>query len=252
VGWPWWVAVPALLLLAPPFVIGPLLLHRGLWKARRPRVEPVPPDGIPGDVAPYLTARAERVRGLGFELVGYAAVLGLTADVSSYLALLVNRAAGDRAMAACTGSRLKHAQYVEFCTELAGGVEVTTNDSPEVGVAAPDPQKRVFAFPGVEDVARLYRLHRRLLREAGPAPASLPPAPGDWPEELGRDFERDNARDARSGYWYLDAGDGKYRPTWKGAVLMAWKLAWPMGALRRALRRRRAAALLRRLEAEAS
>jgi hypothetical protein len=68
-------------------------------------------------------------------------------------------------------------------------------------------------------------------------------------DAVAREMARDNVHQARAGYWYLDPRDGRYRPTWRGAALMTWKLAWPVGAIRRARRRGRTAALLRRLEA---
>ena len=46
------------------------------------------------------------------------------------------------------------------------------------------------------------------------------------------------------GYSYLDENSGVYRPTWKGACLMAWKCMRPISTNRRALVRRRMSRLL--------
>ena len=52
------------------------------------------------------------------------------------------------------------------------------------------------------------------------------------------------------GLFARDQAAGVYRPTWKGACLMAWGRLWPVGAIRRTLRRRRAARTLRELGME--
>jgi hypothetical protein len=49
------------------------------------------------------------------------------------------------------------------------------------------------------------------------------------------------------GYFWLDRTANAYRPTWKGAAMMCWKLLPPMSTLRHARIRRRAAQLLAEL-----
>jgi hypothetical protein len=52
------------------------------------------------------------------------------------------------------------------------------------------------------------------------------------------------------GYYYRDELAGVQRPTWKGAILMTWKLCWPVKPIRLALRRHGARRLLHELESE--
>src|SRR5262249_19873710 len=173
----------------------------------------------------------------------------LSGGTTTHLALLVDRGPGHLAIAASGATRSLRKTQVEFCSELTSGLELNTNNGDGVGCDAPHPSKQVFAFPGVDDVERLYRLHWRLAQEAALGDAVRRPAAGAELDELVRGWEHDNARQAGLGYWYLDADGARYRPTWKGALLMTWKLAWPVGALRRLLRRWQAAQRLRRLEA---
>src|SRR5262249_15975703 len=151
-------------------------------------------------------------------------------------------------MAAYLGTGRFRTMYVEFCCEFASGLELNTSNGDGLGIEAPHPDKRGFDFPGLDDIERLYRLHRRLASQAAPGQAAGRPAPGAEFADVVRRLERDGAGGVESGYGYLDAGGAGYRPTWKGALLMTWKVAWPVGALRRVLRRRQAAGLLRRLE----
>jgi hypothetical protein len=48
-----------------------------------------------------------------------------------------------------------------------------------------------------------------------------------------------------TGYYWIDERWGVYRPTWKGALLMTGKHAWPVRPIYRALRHRRTRGLLR-------
>jgi hypothetical protein len=41
-----------------------------------------------------------------------------------------------------------------------------------------------------------------------------------------------------AGYYEADEERGLVRPTWKGAVLITWRLLWPVKPLYRAVRRR--------------
>ena len=71
------------------------------------------------------------------------------------------------------------------------------------------------------------------------------------PIEFQRRSMRSNvASFLHSGYFYEDKTDGIYRPTWKGACLMAWNLRWPVRPIRRWIRQCRAARLLGKLGLE--
>jgi len=45
-------------------------------------------------------------------------------------------------------------------------------------------------------------------------------------------MRKDYERQVGFGCMFLDTMSGTYRPTWKGASLMAWKLTWPVNAIR--------------------
>jgi hypothetical protein len=49
------------------------------------------------------------------------------------------------------------------------------------------------------------------------------------------------------GYYAIDEERGVVRPTWKGAVLITWRLLWPVKPMYRSRRRRATRQLLERL-----
>jgi hypothetical protein len=247
--WVGWVSVMVLVAVVAPPAIAPISVRRQVWKARQPRFDRLPRVSLPEEVARQVTPQADRLQALGFELVGYAVRTDQCGGAIAHLALLVDRAEGHLAAVESVALGEVRRTYVEFCSELADSVELNTSNGDGVGCEPSHPGARSYAFPGLRDLERLYRLHRRLVQQAAHGRPSRRPAAGAEFDELVRGMERENARQASSGYWYLDASDARYRPTWKGAVLMTWKLTWPIGTLRRLLRRLQAAGLRRRLEA---
>jgi hypothetical protein len=64
-------------------------------------------------------------------------------------------------------------------------------------------------------------------------------------ESMLKEFETQVA----TGYLFPDPDGACYRPTWKGAVLMTWRLCWPVSAIVRSARKRATASLLKTLGA---
>ena len=60
-------------------------------------------------------------------------------------------------------------------------------------------------------------------------------------------MRKDYERQVEFGYMFLGTRSATYRPTWKGASLMAWKLTWPVSAIRSWGMRAKARATMRRL-----
>jgi hypothetical protein len=69
----------------------------------------------------------------------------------------------------------------------------------------------------------------------------------DPAEFLRQQIHNDTAKFAETGYFYFDETHERYRPTWTGACLMAWKSLWPASAIRRAIRRRTTKRMLEEL-----
>ena len=61
---------------------------------------------------------------------------------------------------------------------------------------------------------------------------------------------KEQAKYSESGYYYHDEEHRVYRLTWRGAILMSWKLLWPIKQIRAILGRVKAARLLREVGME--
>jgi hypothetical protein len=240
----------------------PVAIRRGLKQAAEPQLIPFPLDhpSLPKDVAGAFQIVIDQLRPVGFEPITGLALPNATARVRSIVYFLVNRQANDVALAtviysaASPTAPLRKQFSVEFVSHFRSGRRHNTNNGRQLDIFPPWPMRTINQFPEVTGAARLYRLHQALVARfalgakvfrldeefQGDVAAAL----NAW----GREVMAGHA--VRTGYMYLSPEANVYRPTWKGAFLMTWKLMWPMKAIRRFVADRNARRLLAELEAE--
>lgn len=237
-----------------PYVVGPLVLRFAGRQSARPQVEQVyGADAFGPELAAYFGRVAACLAPKGFAPAAYVRVTDAAARTEARALILINESAGEGAAAIeveAKGTFKSIGQrYVEFSTEFVNGDEINTHNSTIAFVAKPHPKKRLFRFPGVQNPLALHGAHRRLVERHRPAAEPFVPTRGTEHLHVAHGFEKLYRRQAEFGYLFLDEAAGVYRPTLKGACLMAWQLAWPVKQAREALARRGAAVMLRRLGA---
>ncbi|MBI5479527.1 MAG: hypothetical protein HY906_11755 [Deltaproteobacteria bacterium] len=244
------VAIP--LLLLAPYWLGPVAVRFLSRYSRASQLTPFRP-GV--DVAPepariYLAGAENTLRGLGFTPLGCWRQSGFASNVTAWLVVLDNAAAGTAAMTTAiqtTGApgagRL--VTFAELWTRLDTERSLTTNNSPQPNAFDPVPGRTVERFPSLWDLGRLCRAHEALVRRMGTPQPGGPLAGRPTAEVVQEAMTREMTAQVAAGFLFID-GDS-YRPTWKGAALMSWRLLWPAKALREARVRRRAEALLAEL-----
>ncbi len=135
--------------------------------------------------------------------------------------------------------------YSEFSTTYTDETAIDTSNAPELPGFDSGPRKQQFWLPHIQNLARLYQIHRELIRRhatgASPRDVRDTQALTTVAEAMQRDFREQEAR----GWFYLDPSAVQYRLTLKGAYLMTWRLLWPIQSIRK-LRRNLAA---RRIDA---
>ncbi len=124
-------------------------------------------------------------------------------------------------------------EVVTFVTDFAGGGGVTTSNSLEVSVFAPHPAWDGLRWPGMNDLAALYRLHAfRADRAAGAVSAGTPQRSRTLPQQPIHYLRQQNVEglqwQVKAGYMCFDAGSNVFRRRFKGAFMITWKLLWPL------------------------
>lgn len=238
-------------LVALPFVLGPLLIRFTQKMKRSPTLIAFDPDDRPAPAAvqSYLDDVEAALWSCGFEVFEHVAMPDLAPNVKAIFTLLGRPESDDLAMAVAAfgetgGLTVLRKYYVEFATDFADGFELCTNNSADESAYCPLPHKKVLQFDRVKTAADLWRVHDRAAKEFGTGPKRPIPAKTAALDRLRAGMLKENTDQVAVGWlWYDEAADA-FRPTWKGACLMTWKLAWPVSAYRLALRRKRSRRLL--------
>jgi hypothetical protein len=137
--------------------------------------------------------------------------------------------------------------YFEFCRKFADGSELNTNNLSLPRVLARHPSRLEFRCPGFDSAQQLWELHQKLVgKEKKFSQPCLSPE-GTEIEAFCADYGDQVETQARMGYLARDGSTHNYRPTWKGAFLMTWRLCWPVKNILVALNRARTRRLLREL-----
>jgi hypothetical protein len=240
-------------LVVLPYVIAPLVVRFANKQSARPQIEQVGADAFGPELAAYFARFAACLAPQGFAPAAYFRVTDAAGGTQARVFILINESSRESAAASeveAKGAAKSFVQrYAEFCTDFVNGDEIATHNSGIAFVYKPHPKKRQFRFPGVQHPLALYRAHRSLVDRHRPAAEPFIPTRGTEHLHLAHSFEKTYRRQAEFGYLFLDEAAGVYRPTLKGAILMSWKLAWPVKQAREALARRGAAVMLRRLGA---
>jgi hypothetical protein len=231
------LALPLLL----PFLAGPVLMRARSWQSVDPVYTP--------DVENRLPATARRaaadLRVLGFEDRGTWRHDG-AARATGRVILLEHPRTRDVARVTVVTALGRQSIVLGFQTRFADGTEVWTANNRTLTGFPPLPEVTVAWLPEFRDAVALYRIHAQLRDALGGASARI--GIGADPAAFLRDVStRSLANWVATGYYALDAVGGVVRPTWKGAVLITWRLLWPVKPLFRARRRRATRELLDRL-----
>jgi hypothetical protein len=247
----------------------PVIIHWVVKQPAQPQLIPFPLDhpGLPPEVAQKFQTVIDQVRPAGFEPITGLALPNPMSSVKSIVLFLVNRQTKDYAYATGTyagttadadaetpAASSLQAFWVEFVSHFRYGPRLRTNNSAsDLGAVCPRGKQPTSQFPEVEDAGRLYRLHQALVARSGMRDKVFrldEEFQGNAVAAVGAFMVEAFAETVGPGYMYLSPGDRAYRPTWKGAFLMTWKLMWPMTAIRRAARNRTARRLLAELDGQ--
>jgi hypothetical protein len=225
-----------------------------------PQFDPRSPESMPPAARQRFERDVPRLEALGFDVVAYLHHSNLPkaedrrAEVC--LVLLRNEETGDLAQLAQIFVQVKHVNssvgYATFVAELPGAAAVITSNSPNLGVFKPDPRRRGHLFTGLEDLRRLFRVHRALVERDAPGRKGILPSPGMEIPHLCDAESKAMRRQVECGYLYLDEASGMCRHTWKGALVMTGKLMYGVKDVRAALVRSRARATLSSLGSKAA
>jgi hypothetical protein len=241
-------------ILVRPWITDAIRLKRSLWSSADPPYQPFDPQA--GDIPDWVVETIRRVvpqlEELGFTTLGHFALDGAIPDCTSFISLFENRRTRQLAKHLAVIGSASNSQVMTtvlaFLTEFADGTKLITSNH---AMRALEPQPAVregsMSFPRVRNPRHLFEIHNASVARYASEAIRVERAIVN-PTEFLRTVRREQAaRHVESGYSYFDEESRRYHPTWKGAILMAWKLWRPIKRIRDWSLRRRAARMLREL-----
>jgi uncharacterized protein DUF4253 len=242
-----------ILFAAVPYVLGPVLVYRR--QRQNPRPSFVPFDSAQHQL-PQGLAVAMQQNVASLERAGFTKVADLfRMDRSTRMrVILLDVPGGDLGLVLGVSPVLKPERgvcTVELVARFEGDRSLTVKNTPIPGAFARVPGRDKERFRHVRDPARLYRIYQALLaRRYGATRRASPDHRDDPAGFLAAAMARELRQQVDTGYFWLDTSHDAYRPTWKGAWLMCWKLLQPFRDFGEWRSDRRASALLRELNLE--
>ena len=243
--------------LLVPYVFGPVLIHNTQKSAVEVRFEPIDlaSPSVPVEVSNYFRAVGEELVPQGFAPVETLAMSTVMTNLTGHVALFRDERTKEVAKllgsVAGTGVARRIALLAVFHTEFGDGTEVITSNSRAPRIFPPIGEPvHTFTFPLVEYTGRLLTIHRALSRRFDAGRTRVDPIGRDSIAFQKRVEVRQLEKQVEWGYYKLDEAEGVQRPTWKGALLMTWRMLPPWKQIRHARRLRQAERTLRELEME--
>lgn len=230
------------------FVVAPIIVRFQNRFKRYAELFEIDCDSLPEEIQKTFEPNGEKLFRLGFEPRGYFYQFDQMPNTTSYLSFWVNEKAGETALMAHISLKNQNGitkkTTLEFGTEFSNGISLCTNNS-DLGVFNYPPEKTVLRLPNNQNVKQLYRVHLKKLEKLRVNAEKLLPVKGMEVFDLTTAMEKELRTQVDLGIMFLDEPENAYRPSWKGAFLMTWRLLPPTKNIRQLKMRRKTNALLK-------
>lgn len=239
-----------------PYLLFPLVIRKTQRFKKSPSLRRVLPDFLPVSVKSFFHANHSVLLKEGFIQCFDAVSNDHAPHVRVFTRMYVEPKRSILALATALlpseGPKTPLKTFIEFVSKFRDGTEINTNNCELVG-APIEPQKKITrTFQFVQAPQTLLHLHQYFLNKKTQSKVAIFPAKGEEFSSFEQSLRLDLEAQESIGGLSLDKTKTCYRPTWAGAVLMAWYTMWPFSFIRSFFRNRKARKWLRQLNATTS
>jgi hypothetical protein len=203
------------------FIVAPFLFRFQFTISSRPTLMSVKTKHLPMDILEYYKDKTSALAELGFKPVLDMKSSDHVPRVTGYIRLHMNHETKDMAFCTCFDNKNGPEGYVEFCTEFASNNKISTNNSRNLNPFKKIPNHKIKRYRKIDHIHELYQIHQKNIQAYGKDEAKvLPPKQMTFQHMLQQCLD-DTKFKVETGYLYFDQDESVYRPTWKGAFIMA-------------------------------
>lgn len=214
-----------------------------------PPASDVAADMLPPEVDQFSQSIIESLAAIGFTRRGIVRMRDPAAQITNWVLLYSNAESNDLAIAAIVSSTQEGAEhikasFVEFSTKLSDGRTVDTNN---ISTLLPYPASNTYVktiLPELNDCKKMYEVHQYVLKKRMKKASKLERATDNASKFIAGEVVGSHEQQVKRGLYYFDKEAAVFKPTWKGAFLMAFMLIWPITVFRRMLIKSNAQAVI--------
>lgn len=226
-----WLTILLLVAIALPHIVGPILIRSKNTMSGEPEFDEIPDEHARALFPAEFFSTINDLEALGFVLVVHLSSDAGAPHLHSIISLLVNRDSKTTATIVSISSRGQEptrilSSYLEFTAQFEDGSGLDTTNSSTVKVFKDLPDKIIVKIPHLRGASSLYRVHSFLVERQGHQNPVLPAA-GHEVENFRLSFTDSMEQLAGMGYYFFEESIHRYRFTWKGAIIAAWRSLWP-------------------------
>ena len=222
-----WLLVPLALLVSLQYLLGPIMVYINQKIPGRYRFDLMDSEEFLSARGPVFQLLHDQIQEQGFRYVG-SSELRMSHSVI-YFSIYYSYSR----KLACT-LMTAHADHdnpvtqIEFTQMYSDGTLLNVNNNAVFGVYPEWDIKEAYRFPHVNDVSELLEMTEKIIRIRKPKAEALAMVEGKEFETIENHLNDEMDRLVRLGWVSSRSHDNEHKLTLKGAVLMTWKMCWPI------------------------
>jgi hypothetical protein len=212
------------------------------------------PENIPAKVTEILTETGNSFQKEGFRHISIFSQMENLNNTDTHYSLWVNDETKDTANIAVIETKnilinsITRTIFIEFISDYGNDREINTNNSGMPAIFKYHKNKTIIKIPGLNDPHKLYKIHNHIVNKLSPKGEKRLPEAGKEMEFMTDGLISELKRQQDFGIYKFDSSSNSFRLTWKGAVIMTFKLIEPFKTIYKKLLENQAKKILNELE----
>jgi len=222
-----WLLVPLALFMCLQYGLGPIMVYRNQRMPDRYSFSLLEGEGFLSDRGLAFSSLHYQVQQQGFRYAG-SSELKLSHSVIYFSVYYSERRKLCCSLMAAHATHCEPLTSVEFTQMYSDGTLLNVNNTAVFGVYPEWEKKVAYRFPHVSDLVELLDVAERIIKTRNSKAEPVAMVDGKEFEAVESHLNEELDRLIKLGWVSSRLFGGERRLTMKGAVLMTWKMCWPI------------------------